>query len=195
MISEKAETPVFRGTGALARGLLRSKGGGKTSIHYNGDSATAELLFRIIISVSQLSVCGAVSDWCGELAQQISDHSSSSTGRTVAVLDDGSESQVSPNVVSILTNPPSINVAVQGDRLRRHNKRFGHVPEDSRVSKAGEHAGIMRKISGGQYFMTIHDVKSNGFEYAGSRREKTSPRSDERSRKLAQDWKSRLRIT
>ena len=40
----------------------------------NGDPATAELLFRIIISVNQLSIHGAVSDWCEEFAQQISQH-------------------------------------------------------------------------------------------------------------------------
>ena len=33
----------------------------------------------IIISVNQLSVYGAILDWCAELAQQISDHSFSST--------------------------------------------------------------------------------------------------------------------
>ena len=43
--------------------------------HYNGDSTTAELLFRIIFSVNQLSIYGAISDWCEESAEQISDHS------------------------------------------------------------------------------------------------------------------------
>ena len=62
---------VFRGTSASARGFLKSKGGGKTLIHDIGGSATAELLFRIIASVNQLSVYGAVLDWCEELAQQI----------------------------------------------------------------------------------------------------------------------------
>ena len=38
---------------------------------YNGESTTAELLFRIMISVNQLSVYGAASDWCEEFAQQI----------------------------------------------------------------------------------------------------------------------------
>ena len=46
--------------------LWKSKGGGKLPIHYKGDSTTATLLFRTIISVNQLSVYGAVSDWCEE---------------------------------------------------------------------------------------------------------------------------------
>ena len=82
----KSAHPTFRRTSVLARGLLKSKGGGKTSIHYNGDSATAELLFRTIISVNQLSVNGAVSDWCEELAQQNSDPYSTSTGKLFAEL-------------------------------------------------------------------------------------------------------------
>ena len=75
---------VFRGRSTPARGPLKSKGGGKTSIQYNGDSATAELLLRIIISFNQLSVFGPISDWCEELAQQISDLSPSSARRPVA---------------------------------------------------------------------------------------------------------------
>ena len=51
------------------------------SIHYNGNPATAELLLRIIMSVNQLSISGAVADWCGEFVQQISDPCSSGTGK------------------------------------------------------------------------------------------------------------------
>ena len=109
---------------------MKSEGGEKIPNHYNSDSATAELLFRMIISVNQLSLYGAVSDWCGELAQQISEHSSSSTARPVAEMNDESESRISPSVVSILTNPPSMYVPVQGDFLRSHNKRFENLPED-----------------------------------------------------------------
>ena len=138
-------------TSALDRGSLKSKGGGKLSIHYNGDSSTAELLFRVIVSVDELSVHGAVSGWCEELAQQISDQSSSSTGIPVAEMTDESESRISPNVVSILANPLSINFPVQGGLLRRHNKRFAKLPEDIRVSKATEDDDSMRKISRGQY--------------------------------------------
>ena len=107
--------PIFRATSALDRGSFKSRGGGggKLSIHYNSDSMTAELLFRMIISVKQLSVCGPISDWCEELAQQISDHSFYSSGRPVANMNDESESHISPNVMSILTNPHSTNVPVQ----------------------------------------------------------------------------------
>ena len=50
------------------------RNGGQLPVHHNGDSSNAELLLRTITSVNQLSACGAISDWCEELAQQISDH-------------------------------------------------------------------------------------------------------------------------
>ena len=58
--------PVFRATSPLSPGTLKSQGGGKLSIHFCADGDTSETLFRKIISVSQLSVCGAVSDLCEE---------------------------------------------------------------------------------------------------------------------------------
>ena len=44
--------PVFRCTSPLERGQLRSKGGGKTTIHFNGRTENIELLFQMVISVS-----------------------------------------------------------------------------------------------------------------------------------------------
>ena len=45
--------PVFRATSPLSRGQLRSKSGGKLSIHYCADLDTIKTVFRTIISVSQ----------------------------------------------------------------------------------------------------------------------------------------------
>ena len=58
--------PVFRATSPLCRGTLKSKGGGKLSIHLCADEGTIETVFRTIISVNQLSIHGAVSDLCEE---------------------------------------------------------------------------------------------------------------------------------
>ena len=58
--------PVFRATSPLSRGQLRSKGGGKLSIHYCADGDTIETVFRTIISVNQLSLYGAVAEMCEE---------------------------------------------------------------------------------------------------------------------------------
>ena len=58
--------PVFRSAGPLSRGVLKSKGGAKLSIHHCADQGTIETVFRTIISVNQLSLYGAVADMCEE---------------------------------------------------------------------------------------------------------------------------------
>ena len=62
----ESKHPVFRSTSPLSRGTLKSKGGGKLSIHFCADEETIETVFRTIISVDQLSIYGAVSDLCEE---------------------------------------------------------------------------------------------------------------------------------
>ena len=58
--------PVFRSTSPLSRGVLKSKGGGKLSIHYCADPGTIETVFRTIVSANQLSLYGAVAEICEE---------------------------------------------------------------------------------------------------------------------------------
>ena len=91
--------PVFRPTRALDRGSLRKKGG-QLSIHFSGDSTNAELLFRTLNSANQLSVYGAVAEWCGELAQQISAHASSRIGKPIAHVNEQLDFQVAPEDVT-----------------------------------------------------------------------------------------------
>ena len=154
-----------------------------------------------MISVDQFGVYGTVSDWCEELAQQISDPCSTITGKPVAELNDESETRVAPTVASI---QPLINAAVQGNLVRQRNERFENLPEDVRVSKAGEDAEFLRKVSRERYFVTIHDIELTGFGYAGSCREKCPlEMMEDRNRKdgyegiqkMAQYWKSQLRVT
>ena len=68
MLLEFAESghPTFRATTPLSRCILKSKGHGKLSIHFAADELTIETIFRIIISVNQLSVYGAVAAFCEE---------------------------------------------------------------------------------------------------------------------------------
>ena len=87
--------PVFRGTSALSRGPLKSNGGKNIDTLQRGADDCRELLLRIIVSVNQLSVYGAVADWCQDLAQQINAHSPPSTETPVAHVDDDPVSQVS----------------------------------------------------------------------------------------------------
>ena len=66
MLKFESGHPVFRSTSPLSRGVLKSKGGGKLSIHYCADFETIETVFRTIISVNQLSLYGAVAEMCEE---------------------------------------------------------------------------------------------------------------------------------
>ena len=58
--------PIFRPTSPVSRGVLKSKGGGKLSIHYCADHETIETVFRTVVSVNQLSLYGAVAEMCEE---------------------------------------------------------------------------------------------------------------------------------
>ena len=62
MLLEFAESghPTFRATTPLSRGTLKSKGRGKLSIHFAADVDTIETIYRIMLSVNQLSIYGAV---------------------------------------------------------------------------------------------------------------------------------------
>ena len=68
MLLEFAESghPIFRATTPLSRCKLKSKGRGKLSIHFTADQDTVETIYRIILSVNQLSVYGAVAAICEE---------------------------------------------------------------------------------------------------------------------------------
>ena len=48
----KSGNPTFRATTPLSRGILKSKGRGKLSIHFTADEQTIETIFRIVICQS-----------------------------------------------------------------------------------------------------------------------------------------------
>ena len=68
MLLEFAESghPTFRATIPLSRGTLKSKVRGKLSIHFAADQDTIDTIYRIILSVNQLRVYGAVTAVCEE---------------------------------------------------------------------------------------------------------------------------------
>ena len=63
--------PMFRASSASERGELNSKGHGKKSIHFNGSDENIELLLRTVISASQLSVYGPITDSCNKLSEDL----------------------------------------------------------------------------------------------------------------------------
>ena len=93
--------PVFRATSPLSRGQLKSKGGGKLSIHYCADQETISIVFRTSTSENQLSLYGAVVEMCEEY-ESFHDR----TGKLVVVRQ--SSSSFVPSVIK--TNVPEWNV-------------------------------------------------------------------------------------
>ena len=62
--------PIFRATTPLSKGKLKSKGKGKVSRHFSADRDTVDTIYRIILSVNQLSIYGAVAAICDEYEGQ-----------------------------------------------------------------------------------------------------------------------------
>ena len=120
--------PVFRATSPLSRGTLKSKGGGKLSIHCCADGDTSETVFRTIISVNQFSIYGAVSDVCEEYGT-----CQTRTGRPV--LAGQSDPLFEPANLLIMTPRPSIEIPAQEKVLQKHQERVEKLPQPDRLIK------------------------------------------------------------
>ena len=110
--------PVFRATSPLSRGTLKSKGGGKLSVHFCADGDTIETVFRTIISVNQLSIYGAVSDflWIIQYSCQT---------RTVRpVLAGHSDPLFDPAKFLIMTPRPSVEIPAQENLLQKYKNEW-----------------------------------------------------------------------
>ena len=112
--------PVFRATSPLSRGTLKSKGGGKLSVHFCADGDTIETVFRTIISVNQLSIYGAVSDFCEE-------YKACQTGTGRQVVPEPSESFFAPADLMIMTLTSPVEILAQENRLQKHNERVENL--------------------------------------------------------------------
>ena len=180
--------PVFRASSVLKRGTLQSNGGGQLSVHNCGDSDTAELIVRTIVSVSQLRIYGAVSDWCEELAERISNYSEQSAGRLAP--KDKSETTMAPTAVSAATNPLLTNSPEQGNLLRQHIRTFSKRPNDIRVIKTCSDVGFMGTVGIGQYFTTIHEVEMAKLGCPEPCREYTLPQVKRMDSRGYKNWSS-----
>ena len=59
---QRSGHPISRFSSALRRGHLRSKGAGRTTRHFTASDDNVQLLLKMVISVNQLSLNGAVAD-------------------------------------------------------------------------------------------------------------------------------------
>ena len=138
----ESKHPIFRSTSPLSRGVLKSKGGGKLSIHFCADEETVGTVFRTIISVNQLSIYGA----CEEC-----DTCHDRTGRLVVAGQ--SNPLFVPNLMKtqiLLTDDP----AQEEDLLQRYQERIDKLSQQDRMIQFCTDAGFLTAVEVGQYFMT-----------------------------------------
>ena len=139
--------PVFRGTSPLSRGQLKSKGGGKLSIHYCADQDTITTVFRTITFVNQLSLYGAVEEMCEKY-----ESSHDRTGKPV--VGGQSRSSFVPNVIKTNVLLNCGDHAHKDLLLQRYGERIEKLSQQDRLSKFCMDAGFLNAVEIGQYFLT-----------------------------------------
>ena len=164
--------PVFRSTSPLSRGVLKSKGGGKLSIHFCADGETVETFFRTNISGNQLSIYEQVSDLCEDCKT-----CHVRTGRPVVA------GQSDPLFVpSVMKRPtPSTDDPAQEDLMQRYQERFERLSQQDRVIKFCTDAGFLTTVEVGQYFMTKDTEEFSQFTESVACREYILPRDENSS--------------
>ena len=78
-------------------------------IHFNGDSSNAELLFRIMHPVNQLSVYGAVANWCQQFGL-----TEEEKGRIKLSVDKKILTSIPLEEVQLLVSPPTMALGKTG---------------------------------------------------------------------------------
>ena len=116
MVQQFKETghPVFKSISALSRGILKKKG--RDTINFNGDSPNTELLFHTIHSVNQLSIYGAVTNWCQQFGL-----TEEEKGRANLSVDKKMLTSIPPEELQLLVSPPTM---APGNRMRENILNF-----------------------------------------------------------------------
>ena len=151
--------------------MLKSKSGGKLSVHYCADPGTIETVFRTNLSVNQLSIYGAVADMCEEC-----DSCHDRTGRLV--VEGQSNPLFVPSVMKthiLLTDHPA---QPQEDLLQKYKERIEKLSQQDRVSEFCTDAGFLTTVEVGQYFMTKDTEEFSQFTDSVACREHTLPRDE-----------------
>ena len=170
MLLEFAESghPVFRATTPLSRGTLKSKGRGKLSIHFAADQDTSDTIYRIILSVNQLSVYGAVAALC----EEFEDHQDRS-GEPVIMMGQ------SIVLGEVKAETPLQNESPMNDQIiwQQNIQQVESLSLENKVSKFCKEARFMRVVEVGQYFVTKDTGDLKQFRSVACR-EYTLPRDD-----------------
>ena len=173
MLLEFAESghPVFCATTPFSRGALKSKGRGKLSFHFAADQDTIDTIYRIILSVKQLSVYGAVAAFC----EEFEDHQDR-TGELVILMGQ------SIVLGEVKAEAPLQKESPMNDQIiwQQYIQQVESLSLENKVSKFFKEAGFMRVVEVGQYFVTKDTGDFKQFHSVACR-EYTLPRDDRAS--------------
>ena len=168
--------PIFRATTPLSGGQLKSKGRGKLPIHFTADQDTVDTIYRIILSVNQLSVYGAVAAIC----EEFEDHQDR-TGELMIL--------VGQSIVlsEVKAEDPLHDEDPMNDQIiwQQYIQQVESLSPESKVSRFCKEAGFMRVVEVGQYFVTKDTGDLRQFHSVACR-EYTLPRNDPSSQ--AKGW-------
>ena len=156
---------IFRATTPLSRGKLKSKGG-KVSIHFSAEPDTIDTIYRIILSVNQLSIYGAVAAICDEYEGQ-----PDNTGEPVVLEGQSIVLREVKAEAPAREEPEDSNILLQ-----KYFQQVKQLPPENRLGKFCKEAGFMSVVEVGQYFVT-----RNASEFllrSVACREYTLPRDD-----------------
>ena len=172
MLLEFAESghPIFRATTPLSRGQLKSKGRGKLSIHFTADQDTVDTIYRIILSVNQLSVYGAVAAIC----EEFEDHQDRTEQPVILVGQSIVLGEVKAETLVHDEDPRNDQIVWQ-----QYIQQIESLSPENKLSKFCKEAGFMRVVEVGQYFVTSD---AGEFQQTVACREYTLPRDDQASR-------------
>ena len=139
------------------------------SIHFTADQDTVDTIYRIILSVNQLSVYGAVAAICEEYEGH-----PDSTGEPVIL-----EGQ-SIVLGEIKAEAPARNEELEDAKiiLQKYFQQVNSLSPENRLSKFCKEAGFMSVVEVGQYFVTRD---AGEFQQTVACREYTLPRDDKAS--------------
>ena len=139
------------------------------SIHFSADQDTVDTIYRIILSVNQLSVYGAVAAICDEYEGH-----QDSTGQPVILVEQ------SIVLGEIKAEVPAHDEEPRDDQIimQQYVQQVESLSPESRVSKFCKEAGFMRVVEVGQYFVTRN---AGEFQQTVACREYTLPRDDKAS--------------
>ena len=158
--------PICRATTPLSRGQLKSKGKGKVSIHFSADQDTVDTIYRIILSLNQLSIYGAVAAICDEFVAQ-----PDNTGELVIL--EGQSIVLGEVKAEALAREKFEDSNII---LQKYFQQVQSLSPENRLSKFCKEARFMSVVEVGQYFVTTN--ASEFFLHTVACREYTLPRDD-----------------